>query len=101
MVATIASTVIAGVLLLFSCGLLGLATHLKNIAIWDFIEASSEVITAMRVMWIPPALEAMWKFVLMWILCYNCRILFTVGWIDDHRIVINGEDYKGLSARFH
>jgi hypothetical protein len=99
--ATIGSAVIGGVAMMVSCGLLGLTTHLKGLALWELVEAAAEAITAMRSMLIPPALEALWKYVLMWILCYNFRILLTVGFMDDHRVLINGVKYKGLSARFH
>jgi len=101
MTATIASVVLATIFLFSSCSLLCLTTHLGGVELWDLVELTGEVITAMKVMLIPPAIEALWKYILMWILCYNSRILFTVGWVDDHRIVINGEAYKGLSARFH
>lgn len=65
------------------------------------VEATYTCVFSMPHMMIFPLLEAVWKFVLTFVLFYNLRVLVAVGFYDDHRIVVNGEYFKGLSARFH
>jgi len=101
--ACVRSTVLGFVLVGISCGVLGVVSHLVFMwhTIHELIDVSADCIMSMKHMLIPPALEAVWKYLLFQILCSNFRLLMAVGSFDDHRIFINGEMYKGKSATFH
>lgn len=101
--AVIVSCVLGVVLMKISCGICGTITHVAHryAHVRELTKASFECFISMRSMLIPPALEAIWKFVLTWILAYNFQFLVAVGSYDDHRISIDGEHYKGVSAKYN
>jgi hypothetical protein len=100
--ATITSLVIGVFFLVISLGMMSAMTHLYVhwANIHELLDAASECFGAVYQMILPPIIEACFKFFLFFILFYNFRWLVSVGWYDDYRIVINGQQFKGKSARF-
>jgi hypothetical protein len=100
--ATIFSLILGGIFLVISLSLISTITHLNYdwANIHEILDASSECFGAVYQMILPPILEALWKFILMWILCDKFRWLVSVGFFDDYRIVVNGQQFRGKSARF-
>jgi len=102
--ASIGSVVVASVMGCVSCGILGTFSHLGGPSgfhyIHDLIDASAEVFMAMRSMMLPPIVQALMKYMLMWILSYNFMYLVSVGKFNDRRIEVNGEFYRGADARY-
>lgn len=102
--ATLLSVTAAAGLLLMGCGVLGIITHVAGDFgyVPDLVDASSECwFQDMRSMLAPPAVEAIAKFVLTWILAYNFMFLVSVGWYEERRLVVNEKLYKDESAVYH
>jgi len=103
-VATLLSVGIAAVIWLLSCSVLGIITHVAGTGfdyVPDLVDAASECWGSMQAMLIPPAVEALMKFFLTWILSYNFMYLASVGWYDDRRLQINGQTYRDEASLFH
>jgi len=101
--ATVISVVLGLVLLFVSSAVCGTITHVAHTwgQVRELIRASAECFTSMRSMLVPPAMEALWKFLMAWLLTSNFLILVSSGRFNELRIEINGQLFKGLSTEYH
>eukprot|EP00933_Yihiella_yeosuensis_P037933 TRINITY_DN31924_c0_g1_i2.p1 TRINITY_DN31924_c0_g1~~TRINITY_DN31924_c0_g1_i2.p1 ORF type:complete len:938 (+),score=140.68 TRINITY_DN31924_c0_g1_i2:137-2815(+) len=100
--ANIISTVVGVTLLLLSCLPFGILMNLKHEFehIHELIWAAWEGVGSMPSMLICPAIEALLKFLLMWIFGANFTYMMSCGHFDKYRIVIEGQLWSGLSSSF-
>lgn len=100
--AAIISTVIGLICVCIAGSLVGTLCHIPEEMHTqaELMAVSWECIWAMKDMLILPVLSALAKFFMCWILLRNFTFLASVGWIEDRRVIINGEERQGLSRIF-
>lgn len=101
--AGVISAVIGIICITIGCSFTGYFNSIAESMVrqYDLMCVAWECITAMPQMLILPVVSAMMKFFLYWILLSNFTYLMSVGWIEDRRIIINGEERQGLSRVYH
>mmetsp|Transcript_30124 Transcript_30124/g.86236 ORF Transcript_30124/g.86236 Transcript_30124/m.86236 type:complete len:889 (-) Transcript_30124:147-2813(-) len=98
------SVVVAAVLWCIGCGILGTITHVAGdgfMYVADLVDAAKECSMQMKSMLVPPGIEAIFKFVMMWTLGYNFMYLMSVGFYEDRRLMVNGQKFKDATAVYH
>jgi hypothetical protein len=100
--ATIISIVVGLALLFLSCFPFGIVMNLKHEFehIHELIHAGWEAVSAMPTLLIVPAVEAVVKYFVMWIMAYNFMHVVAAGTYDDYRIIVEEQLWQGLSKTF-
>lgn len=67
----------------------------------DLLNSARECINFVPCMFLTAWFEAFFKYIIFYIGCEGVRWICSVGWLDTHRIQINGVGFAGLSRTFN
>lgn len=102
-VAAVLSTVMGTLCIFAAVGMIFTLRDARKhfMVISTLVKCACDCSMSMPFLMVMPVLEAIWKFFLMWILCYNFMPLCSCGFYNERIVNINGEGYMGLKRSYH